>query len=472
MTRPTVLAPPLEASAPTVADRIPATTLFHYSMPIVSVTFIYMMVLVMYMNFATDALGIAPAFVGTVFFLSKIWDGVSDPMVGYWSDRTRSRFGRRRSWMLASAIPFAAMTVMLWSPPESLSEIQLKGWIVASVFGFFTAYTLFFVPQLALGAELSSSPVTRGWIFGARQVAVTLGMLFAFAFAAPLLGDSETARSSARMLAGWGALAAAVLIIGSTLALPKERADYVGRGSTHLVKAFRDVSRNPHARLLLFVYFIEIFGIGGTSSMTIYVLKYITKAADQLGFIFLMYTVPGLLAIPVWVWLGSRFERHRVWLFAMGLQAVGYGSMALQAEGRITLMICTSIVTGIGTACGQTLGQAIKADVIDYDEYQTGERKEGSYFAVWSLAGKLGTGLMIAIAGWALQGSGFERDVEQTVQVKRTILFLMGIAPMVCIAIGMIAFSRFKLSSVEHARIRAVLDQRERDRARSQTSAA
>jgi GPH family glycoside/pentoside/hexuronide:cation symporter len=434
--------------------------LVNYAAPLVSAQFIYMMVLVMYMNFATDVLGIAPGVIGTIFFVSKIWDAVSDPMVGYWSDRTRSRFGRRRSWMLASALPLGAVSIIIWSPPESLSGNALIAWIVVSIFAFYTVYTVYTVPQLALGAELSPVPSERGRAFGARQIAVTLGMLLAFVFAAPLLVDAETARASARLLAWCGALVTIVAIVSCTLALPEERRDYAGRGAASPVGAIRDVLRNPHARLLLFVYFIEIFGIGGTTAMTVYLLKYVTKAADFVGLVFLAYTIPAIFSIPLWVWLGQRYERHRVWLFAMGLSAIGYGSIVFQDEGRLLLMVFSSLINGFAMGCGQTLGQAIKADVVDYDEYLTGERKEGAYYATWNLAGKLGTGLMMALAGWALQASGFQENVEQTAVTRWTILMLMGGTPFVCMLIGMFAFRRFSLTSAEHARIRAVIDAR------------
>lgn len=465
----TQVADPTLSESAVAGSSVTASTLFYYSAPVVVLQFIYMMVLVMYMNFATDTLGIAPAVIGTIFFASKIWDGFSDPLVGYWSDRTRLRFGRRRSWMLASALPFLLTTWMLWSPPASLGPTALNLWVTVSVLAFFTAYTLYYIPQLAYGAEISLEAPTRNRIFAYRQIANAIGMLCAFSFAAPLLVDSETARASATRLASWGGGAACFAIIACTLALPRERVEYIGRGAKNPLRAIRDVSANPHARLLLFVYFIEIFGIGGTSVMTIYVLKYVTKSADEIGLVFLAYTIPTLLSIPFWLWLGNRFDRKRVWLMAMGLQAIGYGSMVLQAEGRIALLICTCAVTGVGTACGQIYGHSIKADVIDYDEYMTGERKEGAYFAVWSLAAKLGTGLMIALGGWALQLSGFVPDVEQTTVTRWTILGLMGGAPFVCILIGMTAFTRFSLTNAEHVRIRRILDERARGSAGAST---
>jgi GPH family glycoside/pentoside/hexuronide:cation symporter len=431
-----------------------------YGFPTIAVHFLYMLILVMYMNFATDVLLMAPATIGAIFFLSKLWDAVSDPVVGFLSDRTRSRLGRRRSWMLGSALPVAGFGLMLWSPPQSLSPSELALWVGVAIFGFYTAYTTFYVPQLALGAELSFEGRERTRVFGARQVGSAIGLLLAFSLGAPLLENHETARTTAADLAWIGGIACVLSILIATPLLPREPVSSEGRGGRNLLVALRDVWRNPHARLLLFVYFIEVFGIGGTSAMTAYILKYVTKAEKLIGFIFLAYTITSVLSIPLWIWLGSRFERHRIWLFAMGLGAIGYGLILFQGEGRVALMVASSLINGLAASCGATLGQAIKADVVDYDEYLTGERKEGAYFATWNFAGKLGTGLMMALAGFALQAAGFEPNVEQSATTRWTILFIAGGAPFLCMGIGIAAFTRFRLDSRLHAEVRAEIDRR------------
>jgi len=449
-------------------ERIGWTTLINYALPLAPMYLLYMMVTVVYMNFATDVLLIAPGVIGTIFFGSKLWDAVSDPLIGYLSDRTRLRIGRRKSWMYASAIPILAMSIMLWSPPLGLNESEQMIWVVVSVLGFYTAFTIFSIPQMALGLELSPSPHERARVFAGRQVTLTLGMLGAFIIATPMIIDNPLARENATFIATSTALLLCLAILVCTFCLPAERADYVGRGAKNPLAAVRDVVRNPHARLLLFVYFIEVFGIGATSAMTPYLLKYVIKAADYIGIVFLFYTAPAFLSIPLWVWLGKRYERHKLWRFAMGLQAIGYGLIIFQEEGRLGLMIASSIINGFATACGQTLGYAIKGDVIDYDELKTGERKEGSYLAAWSLAAKFGTGLMIALSGWALQWSGFIPNETQSETVNWTIKGMTGGAPFVCILIGMFAFSRFSLNGQEAERIRAAIDARKAD----QTSAA
>jgi Na+/melibiose symporter-like transporter len=236
-------------------------------------------------------------------------------------------------------------------------------------------------------------------------------MLGAFLIATPLILGNPQAREHAIWLALGVSGLTALAIVVCTWWLPHEPREFEGRGGGNPFSSFRDVVRNPHARLLLFVYFIEVFGIGATSAMTPYLLLYVTKAKDYVGLVFFFYTIPAAVSIPLWVSLAKRYEPHKLWRYAMGLQAIGYGTIIFQDEGRLWLMIASSILNGFAGACGQTLGYAIKGDVIDYDEYLTGERKEGAYLAAWNLASKFGTGLMIAFSepqGGA--GHSLERD--------------------------------------------------------------
>ena len=419
-----------------------------------------MLIMVMYMNFATDVLLVAPATIGAIFFASKLWDAVSDPLVGFLSDRTKLRFGRRRSWMLASSIPVAGFSIMLWAPPMGLSETQLVLWIGVAIFGFYTAYTAFYVPHLALGAELSFEVKERNRVYGSRQIGSAIGLLLAFALGAPLLERHETARVTAVELGWLTGLACLVSIAIAAARLPREPATSVGRGGRNPATALRDVWRNPHARILLFVFFIENFGIGGTSVMAPYVVKYVIKLEGILGIVLLAFVVPATLSIPIWVRLAGRFERHKLWMAGMTLQCMGYGSLIFLDEGRLGVMLFCSILCGTGSGCGNTLGQAIKADVIDYDEYMTGERKEGSYFAMWAFMQKLATGLMIGCAGFLLSFAGYVENIDQPTVVKNAMILLNGGIPCLCFVVGILAFTRFRLDSAEHQRIRRAIAER------------
>ncbi|MDA1077026.1 MAG: MFS transporter, partial [Proteobacteria bacterium] len=160
-----------------VPDRVSWRTVFAYGSPGIGAGYMYLLLNLYVMKFSTDVLLIAPAVMGLIFSASRIWDAVSDPLVGYLSDRTRLKFGRRRSWILASVIPIGIGFVMVFSPPEGLTNGQLTAWMAIAIIGFYSAMTLFFVPHLSLGAELSINYHERSRLFGIRHAFFTFGSI-------------------------------------------------------------------------------------------------------------------------------------------------------------------------------------------------------------------------------------------------------------------------------------------------------
>ena len=104
----------------TTAERLPAAAMFSYALPGAGTGFLFVLMLVVYLNYATEVLGISASVVGAVFFGARVWDAVCDPLAGYWSDRTRSRLGRRKSWLLAACPALLVFAVAAWAPPRAL----------------------------------------------------------------------------------------------------------------------------------------------------------------------------------------------------------------------------------------------------------------------------------------------------------------------------------------------------------------
>jgi GPH family glycoside/pentoside/hexuronide:cation symporter len=129
-------------------------------------------------------------------------------------------------------------------------------------------------------------------------------------------------------------------------------------------------------------------------------------------------------------------------------------------DQRLILIFVLAAFAGLAAGCGGTLGPSVQGDVIDYDEYMTGERKEGSYFAAWNFVYKSALGVMLLLTGFVLDFAGFVPNVEQTMQVKIAMVSLYGLFPLVCYTIGAILFSRFKLDESAYETIRIELDAR------------
>ncbi len=449
-------------------DRVSWTTIFAYGTPGTGAGYMYLMLSLYVMKFATDVLLIAPAIMGIIFSVSRIWDAVSDPVVGYLSDRTRISYGRRRSWILASCLPIGASFLMVFAPPESLTGTALVIWMAVAIIGFYSAMTVFFVPHLSLGAELSTSYHERSRLFGMRHGFYTFGSILSlFSFYLLILAEQEgrdVARAEAYDLALLAAGVMVLLIVASVGRL-KERPEYRGRVNNSPFQAFSDVWRNPHARLLIVVTFIEQVGSAAIAVLTLYVTQYVVGAPLWAPIIILCYMVPSSLSVPLWLPLSRRFGKIRLWMFSMLLTGVSFGAMfALPFMEGVSLKIfyiCTFAVTaGLAAGCGGTLSPSIQGDVIDYDEMVTGERKEGSYFAAWNFVYKGATGVMLLLTGFVLQFAGFVPNEEQTMTVKLSMVTLYGLAPLICYLIGAVLFSRFKLDEKEHAKIRKVLDER------------
>ena len=442
--------------------RIPFRDIFLYSLPTVAVHYTFMLTAIYLLKYSTDVLLVGPGVMGFLFGASRIWDAISDPIAGHLSDRTSTRLGRRRSWLLASAIPIGAAYWMLWSPPAFLDGTALIVWMGVGVFGYFTATTLFNVPHESWGAELSSHYDERTRVFGIKHVVGAVGSLAGLGGLALLrTADDPRAVATTQALVAGGI--AAVLIVIAVISV-RERPEYQGRGGTSLRAAFTDVWRNPHARLLLFVYFIENFGTAILSVLIPFVMQYVLRAEDLLEVFMALYFIPAILSVPVWIALSRRFGKKRLWIFSMSAMTLAFSGMFFAREGNVVWLSALGLLAGIGGGCGQVVGPSIQADVIDWDEHRTGERKEGAYFAVWNFVRKSAFGIATMLAGVLLEVVGFEPNVEQSEAAKLGMRTLFGLFPGACYAIGTLAFLRFGLNQREHAAIRVELDRRDAER--------
>jgi GPH family glycoside/pentoside/hexuronide:cation symporter len=440
-------------------ERLGASVLATYAYPVVGVSFLTFLFSAYFFKFATDTLLLAPAAMGLIYAAARIWDAVSDPMAGYLSDRTRTRLGRRRPWLLASVIPIAFVPVMIWSPPGFLDGTPLIVWMTAGILLYETALTIFIIPHTALGAELTTAHHERTRIFAFRHVA-WMGGFFINAGAIYLLTTAEDTRRIALLLSSMGGAAAAALILTSSLKL-REKAEHLGRAGSNPYRALGDILRNPNARLLLLVFLIENLGTATLGILTPFFMEYVVHAREALTFVLLFHFVPSIAIAPACVRLTKRFGKKAVWATASLISAVSYTGFFFTGSGEVAWMLFCTIGTGIGLGIGSVVGPSVQADVIDYDEYQTGERKEGSYFAVWNFIRKAAAGITGIVVGFSLQAAGFVPGIEQSANTQLAISVMFAGLPAVSLVVGTALFIwKFDLTEDEHHRIRVALDVR------------
>jgi GPH family glycoside/pentoside/hexuronide:cation symporter len=440
------------------AAPVPLRTLVVYGLPAAPVFFTFMLTSVYLLKYAADVLYIAPGVMGVVYGLGRLYDAVTDPVAGWLSDRTRSRLGRRRSWLLASIVPITAGFALTWCPPAALEGAALATWVGAGVFLYYTGTTIFSIPHEALGAEMTTDHHDRTRVFGVKAAVAMLGSIAAIGALQLFYGSQDQRRTAVVLAAGVAVVLAAS--VAFTVARLREPPSHQGRGASRILPAFRDVLRNPHAVPLLLVFFVENFGMASLGILAPFVLKYVL-AMESLTALFIgMYFVPALLGIPVWIRLSRRVGKRRLWLFATGVLALAFSGLFFVQPGQMWLVLTLGIVAGIGGGCGQVVGPSIQADIIDWDELRTGERKEGAYFAVWNFMRKSAFGLAAMTAGLLLEAIGFQPNAEQSEATRTGMRALFGLAPGACFALGFLALLRFRLDEAEHASIRRDLERR------------
>ncbi len=417
--------------------------LLAYGGPIFGLSYLLFFVQFYFLKFATDVLLLSPAIVGWLFALAKLWDAVSDPLVGGWSDRATSRFGRRRPFLVAALPLLVASFVMLWSPPDALGSGGLIVWAAFGLFLFYTAFTLYTLPHVALGAELSRDSHQRTRLFASRQMSFAIGMLLAFG-AIQFAMNAEVPRAMAERMALPGALVAVALLAIVPLAV-REPDGEGRRGGNSLRAGLVDVFGNRPARLLLFVQFVEAVGVGAVGTMAPYVAQYVLRQPEVVGTLPAAYVIASLIAMPIWVRLSRSFGKRNTWISAMLLASAAFGGMLFQGPGDVLAIVLLLIVAGSAMGCGSVLSPSILADLIDLDERRTGERKEGVYSAALTFMLKLGTALATAISGMVLSAAAFEPNVEQSAQSLLGIRLLFAGMPCVGFLLGALLFRRIVL---------------------------
>jgi len=430
-----------------------------------------------FFKFATDVLLVAPAIMGLLIAGGRFWDGLSDPIAGYLSDRTRSRLGRRRSWLAASALPFGLSVLMLWSPPSGLTGAWVVAWVGLGLFLFYTTYTALAVPYGALGAELSEGYHDRTRVFAYRQGVGAIGLVFAVVGYYLLLESERGAIGSvsARDLGlGIGVFAAVTLCVTVAFVVARipERVAYQDRGPERLFGAFGDVMRNPHARRLLVVQCAHFLSVAALSLGSAFLFQYVMEVPSWMAATLVGCFAGGtVLAIPLWVDLSRRFGKHHCWRFALvvvGFLYLGvFFGIDVDFTGSPVVLAATLFFTtllGAFQCSNFVLSHSLQADVIDFDEVLTDQRKEGAYLATWSFAEKCSAAMAAGLIGFVLEAVGYEPGASQGESTRLAILVLMSLVPAACHFLGALVLRGYGLDEREHARIRRVLDERSRSR--------
>lgn len=390
--------------------------------------------------------------------LARAFDALTDPVVGWLSDKTRSRWGRRKPWIVAGTPLAAVFFYLLFSPPASLEPSSAVLWFGVTFSLFFLFQTIEGVPLAALGAELTPDYAERNSVFGVRALFIALGTMVAAMVPAILtgvVGEGREREIFSGMSAAYGVIWIFALVV--MLLVVKEHPEYAERPSNPLVPGVRRALRNrPFAILLLSAIVGAIPGAVPAVLMP-YFVGYVLQPEEPIvwtGTFLFIYLATGLLFVPFWLRIAQRFGKLRAFVSAAFTGVAASLLYFFAGPGDLAWAGGVYFISGTQAMAGTFLIPAMAADVIDYDELRTGLRREAQYTSFWSVIPKL-----VAIPGYSiplavLAAVGYVPNEVQTGEVQFTISFLYSLFPAAFFVAALVIVSRYPISEAVHAKIR------------------
>jgi GPH family glycoside/pentoside/hexuronide:cation symporter len=409
------------------------------------------------MKFYTDAALVLPALAGNALLVGKIWDAVNDPLFGWITDRTKSRFGKRRVFMIFGALPLAIAIALLWFVP-AVDRVWTFVWIAATFLLFDTVWTLTNVPYYALTSELTDDYDERSSLTAYRMAMAVPAYLVGAALTPAIVGLFALQRTGYAFIGiAYGILAGLALLISA--AGVRERTKLaLARPEPSPFKSLLVALKNRPFVRLCGVYFVINISFAFIKILMAYYLEYQLLMKAETSLVMGLMLICVTISLPFWQWVSRRIDKGPA--YALGM-LVGGAAIILtfflphQSTG---LIYAVAVLAGFGFSAQWIFPWAMVADVADYDRAETGQQRSGMYYGVWGLATKISEALALAAVGWILTGFGYVPNVEQAPQALLGIRLFFGLIPAGIIFLSLPLLLKYPITRKSHAAIRAKLD--------------
>jgi GPH family glycoside/pentoside/hexuronide:cation symporter len=405
--------------------------------------------------FLTDVVGLAPGLAAAALFIGRTWDYVNDPMIGYLSDRTRSRWGRRRPFLLFGALPFGLAFALLWWRPPLQAALALTAYYALAYLVFDTASTFVAMPYLALTPELSDDYDERTSLTSYRMFFSIFASLLAFTVPLLIIGAFRPENAGRVLLTGllFGLAGAAPLFL--VFAGTRERQEYSEAPPPRLRASLKSVVANRPFRLGLGIYVFTWIAVDLVQATILYFLKYCVRREAQGDWILGTIFVAAIASLPLWNLLARRWDKRIAFIVGVSFwTAVQLAIVTLGPSTPLWLLIVLCVLAGIGVGAAHVLPWSILPDAIEYNEYTTGVRQEGTFYSVVTLAQKVASSVAIPLCLLLLQAAGYRPNLpEQPFAASLAIRLLMGVLPGLLLGLATLCAARYPVTREEFTRI-------------------
>ena len=415
--------------------------------------------------FLLDVAGLRPAMAGSIFLIVKAWDAINDPIVGVLTDRTKSRWGRRRPWLLFAAIPFGLFFFLQWLVPPLSDWGKFWYYLVVAIL-LDAAYTAVNVPYAALTPELTHDYDERTSLSSYRMSFSILGGVFAAFLHTVIVGKFANVYTGYMVSA---AIWTFFIIVPNWITFAFTREVHFKEDRPKgpgFFEGLRIAFSNRAFVLVTLIYLMSWLSIQFVQTNLILYVKYWMGAESQFGTLVLAVQVSAFLFVLLWTRVSARIGKQTTYYIGMSFWIVVEIILFFVQPGQMRLLFVLAILAGGGVSIGYLIPWSMIPDVIEMDELETGQRREGVFYGFFVFLQKLGISLGLAISNFILEASGYVNQVpggpipSQPSAVLLALRAFVSLAPAVILLASFLAVRAYPISREKHAAMRAELARR------------
>jgi GPH family glycoside/pentoside/hexuronide:cation symporter len=390
--------------------------------------------------FLLDVVGIPAKIAAVAIFIGRTWDYVNDPLIGHISDRTRTRWGRRRPFLLFGALPFALVFAMLWWHPPIEGAIPLAIYYAVAYVLFDAAATFVYMPYFALTPELTPDYDERTSLTTTRMFFSILGSLVAFTVPLMIVGGFNPQNANRVWLMGAAFGLASALPLLLVFFGTHERPEFMQQEQPSLKQSALAAWGNRPFIFGLMIYLFTWVSISILSTILLFFIKYVVQREAQSDLIMATIFVVAILVLPFWEWVSRRLNKRKAYMAGIAFWAVVQLVMVtLNPGSSLTLLLSLCVLAGIGISAAHVLPWSIIPDAIEWGELKTGERHEGIFYSLITLAQKIATSIAIPLTLLVLDKAGYiANNPTQPLSAVNGIRIVTGPIPAVLLCLGIL----------------------------------
>lgn len=417
--------------------------------------------------FLTDVAGVSPLWAGYIFLISRVWNAICDLLMGVMSDRTRTRFGRRRPFLLFGAIPLAVAFALLWAVPFSDMTAKIIYYTLIGIV-FNTLYSLVSIPYNALLPELSQDYDERTSISGFKMAFSFIGSLLSAVgamFIVDILYPGKPMYHVSFPI--MGLLLAVVLAVCVLLAFAGTRERVAPKPQEKrepIMQSLKSLLKMPEFRRVLGVFIFNMVSFDIIMALYVYYMKYALGVSDDLSTVFMaLPLVAAILVTPLWVSLSEKLGKQKTYIISAVYFLFPLLGCVFAPSGSLVLTGILTVLIGVGISASQVLIFSILPDVVEVDELRNGVRREGVIYGATMLMYKISSALLVALVTAALGWFGYVESagtaVVQTAQAVLGIRILMGAMPALCLILSVLCIRKLRLGKADFNDVKKTIDQ-------------